>query len=408
MINLRVQTIIVALLLVLAVTVSAGTDDSVSESAFLVISVVSQTPDPASPGEEIELRVKVENRGTKAANDVELGLVPKYPFIMGEAGQSKGMGSVSGRQKGKDAVIVKFIVSTEGTAPSGTAELQLRFKTASQGWTLIDPLNISVGYREVPLTITSVSSEPEKSEPGKPFKIRFGIANKGTAEAVNIRARINITDSMPISGHGSTNEQFTSSIRPGAVANVTFAVITLPDAKSGVYRVPLLISYSDRSGRNYTLGGQLFSVAVGAKSEISAALVDSATLREGRNKVTIELINQGLGDLKFVTTEVAESGDYEVLSPPMTYVGDLDSGDSDTVSYDIFFMRQAHLKLTVNYRDALNDKGSAELDIPTRVYTGDEARKFGLEKSGSKGILVTLAIIATGVLAYKRIRRKAH
>ena len=192
------------------------------------------------------------------------------------------------------------------------------------------------------------------------------------------------------------------------MANVTFAVITLPDAKSGVYRVPLLISYSDRSGRNYTLGGQLFSVAVGAKSEISAALVDSATLREGRNKVTIELINQGLGDLKFVTTEVAESGDYEVLSPPMTYVGDLDSGDSDTVSYDIFFMRQAHLKLTVNYRDALNDKGSAELDIPTRVYTGDEARKFGLEKSGSKGILVTLAIIATGVLAYKRIRRKAH
>ena len=150
-----------------ATTVSAGTDDSVSDAAFVTISFVNQDPEPVMPGEALELKFKVENMGTKPANDVTVELTPRFPFSVDGSEKIKCVGTLFGRQKGKDAVIVRFFLTADATAGSGINPIALRYKTSSQGWTVIDSFNVSVGRRDLTLAVTSVAAKPETLIPGK-------------------------------------------------------------------------------------------------------------------------------------------------------------------------------------------------------------------------------------------------
>ncbi|MBI2144674.1 hypothetical protein HYU17_06050 [Candidatus Woesearchaeota archaeon] len=409
MVRLKVVMAAAVIFLVLALmpAVSAGTDDSVPDSAFVVISLVNQLPEPVSPGESLELKFKVENRGTKAANDVMVELLPRFPFIIRESGQAKAIGSLSGRQKGKDAVLARFFLAVDEEAGSGISRIGIRYKTSSQGWTVIDDFNISIGQRDLPLMVTSVLPEPEMFVPGEKSSLKLEITNFGLGDALNVRARLNFTDSTPFVSYGSANEAMVGKIKPKGKAAAGFTIFTSPDAKSAAYKIPVLLAYSDSSGRNYTASGQSFGMLVGSPPKISASVVSSEPLRlNARKKVTIELINLGLSDLKFLAASPAESENYEIISPAVSYIGDLDSGDSETVSYEMFFSKPAPVVLDLSYEDALNSHYVQQVEVPVRVFTGSEISRFGLEKRNGKGIFLTIAIIIIGTLAYRRLRRK--
>ncbi|MBI2141472.1 hypothetical protein HYU16_03545 [Candidatus Woesearchaeota archaeon] len=388
-----------------ATAVSAGTDDSVSDSAFVTISFVNQDPEPVMPGERLELKFKVENIGTMPADGVTVELLPRFPFSVDESEKTKSVGNLFGRQKGKDAVIVRFFLTIDVAAGSGINPIALRYKTASQGWTVVDSFNVSVGRRDLPLAVTSVVAKPETMVPGKPSSLELEVTNIGTGDAVNVRVRLNLTDTF--SAYGSTNEAIIPLIKQKGTSKAAFSVITSPDAKSALYRMPLLITYSDTSGRNYTISGQSFGILVSSEPQLAAAAIGSDPLKlNAKRKVTIEIINSGLSDVKFLSSALAKSENYEILSPESAYVGDLDSGDSETVSYDVFFKKPAQLTLSLEYRDALNEPHQQTITVPVRVYTTSELGKFGLEKSNGKGILITVAIVVVGVLAYRKLRKK--
>ncbi len=396
-----------ALLLAFAAVLTpagAGIDGSISDSAFVTISLVNQNPDPVAPGELLELRFRIENRGTAPARDVVLELVPRFPYSVDEAERAKALGTLSGLQKGKDAVIVRFLVTVEGNSGSGIGPISLRYKTASQDWMTVDNINISIRQRDLPLSITSAAAQPEQLIQGKPSTLKLEITNFGTTDAINVRAKLNATSLfLP---HGSANEEFISLIGPKGKATAEFPIITSPTAKSGIYGVPAVVTYSDSAGKNYTLS-QSFGVAVGAEARLSASILDSDLLKTGtKRKVTIEIVNRELADVKFLTATLTKSDSYEILSPDSVYIGDMDSGDSDTVSYDVFFKKQGPLLLSVQYTDPFNDLRQQQVEVPVRIYTGNEIRAFGLEKTGGKGILITFAIVVFGVLAYRRLRRK--
>ena len=390
-----------------ALIASAGTDDSVSDSAFITISLVNQAPEPVGPGEKLELKFNVENRGTEPAKDVVVEMVPRFPFLVDDSEKTKALGSLSGRQKGKDAVLVRFFLTVDSGAGYGINQVGIRYKTATQGWTLIDNFNVSVGQRDLPLAVISVSTVPEALVPGKESVIKLDVANLGKTDALNVRVRLNFSDSLPFTAYGTTNEVLIPRIAQGAVATASFTVITDPDASSAVYPVPVFMRYVDNSGRNYTLSGETFGVAVSSKPELTAAVLDNELLKfNSKRKVSVEIINAGLTDVKFLTAALLKSGSYEVLSAGTTYVGDIDSDDSETVSYDVFLTTPGPLMLQLDYFDALNNPHRQLLELPVKVYSSSDIRKFGLEKSNSKGLLVTVAIVIVGLLAYRKFRKK--
>ncbi len=396
-----------SILIVVAVSASAGVDDSVSDSAFVAISLVNQAPEPVGPGEKLELKFTVENIGTEPAKDVVVELVPRFPFLIDNSEKIKSLGSISGRQKGKDAVLARFFLTVDGGAGYGINQIGLRYKTATQGWTLIDNFNVSVGQRDLPLTVTSVSTVPDTLVPGKVSVIKLGVANLGKADALNVRVRLNFSDSLPFTAYGTTNEVLIPRIVQGTVATASFTIMTDPGASSAVYSVPVFLRYFDNSGRNYTLSGETFGVAVGSKPELTAAVLDNELLKlNSKRKVSVEVINSGLTDVKFLTARLLKSGGYEVLSAGTAYIGDIDSDDSETVSYDVFLTAPGPLMLQLDYFDALNNPHQQLIELPVKVYSSSEIKRFGLEKSDGKGLLVTVAIVIAGLLAYRKFRKK--
>lgn len=383
---------------------TAGTDGSIADSAVLTFNIINQNPDPVAPGELLELRLRVENKGTALAHDVTLEIVPGFQYSVDETEKAKSLGTLSGLQNGKDAVIVKFLLTVDRNAGTGTSPIALRYKTASSGWMTVDNINISIRQRDLPLTITSVATQPEQLIQGKPSVLKLEITNLGTSDALNVRARLNATDTfMP---YGSAIEGFVPSITPNGKATAELSIIASPTAKSGVYRIPAVITYSDSSGKNYTVS-QSFGVAVGTPPSLTASILNSDLLKTGvKRKVTIEIINNGLADIKFLTATLAKSDSYEVLSPDLIYVGDIDSGDSDSVSYDVFFKKPSALLLDVQYTDPFNSLRQQQIEVPARIYSSNETRSFGLEKSNGKGILLVIVIVLVGLFAYRKLRHR--
>src|SRR5512139_357895 len=73
---------------VFAIPVAAGTG-----SANLKVTIVETNPYPAKIGEYLNLALQVENVGGDKATDVDLAIVPEYPFSLdSEANTLKNIG----------------------------------------------------------------------------------------------------------------------------------------------------------------------------------------------------------------------------------------------------------------------------------------------------------------------------
>ncbi len=409
-VNHGILQILLISLAIAAAAVEAGTDNSVAESsAFITITLVNQVPEPVEPGERLELKFRVENVGSKPAEDVTVEILPRYPFLIDESEKQKRAGSLFGRQKGKDAVLVRFFLAVDKGAGTGSNIIQLRYKTAAHGWVTVGEFNVIISQRDLPISISSIITKPEMLAPGKKASIRISLQNHGSSDALNVKVRLNMTDGTPLAPYGSTNEAIIQSIPAKSASEATFSVITNPSAEGGLYVVPMAMAYSDASGRNYTITGQSFGVIVSSTPKLTAAAVSTDLLKlNEKGRATIELMNTGLGAVKFLKARIAkpEAGYYEIISQDTTYIGDMDSGDSETISYNVIFRSTGPLLLDMEYSDELNNPHKERIDAPVKVYSSGEIARLGLEKSNAKGLIMTAAIIAVGLLVFKKIRKK--
>ncbi len=408
---------VLALLIILAAIAAAlsgiaqaAADNPIpEETAFLVVSLVNQNPEPAAPGETVELKLRLENKGAKPAEDAIFEILPRYPIIVAESEKTKKAGTILGRQTGTEAVLVRFFLTIDTASGTGLSPVSIRYRTASSpGWTVMpDAFNVSISQRDLPVSVTSIMQEPEALVPGEKAAIRLTLANFGSGDALSIRARLNLTESMPIAAYNSTNEAFIPIIKAKGSSAVSFSIITSPDAKSALYKIPLYLSYSDKSGKNYTTSLQSFGIIIGSAPKFFATVINDGVLKfNSRQKVTIELVNSGFGDVKLLTAKLARSDYYDIISQETTYIGDLDAGDSETIAFDVIPRQAGPFLLELDFSDALNKHYQKNIEVPVKVYTSRETSRLGIEKSNGKGILIIIVIVALGLLAYRKLRKR--
>ena len=59
-----------------------ATSSQISDSYRIKATLVNQEPDPAGPGEIVDVRFKFENKGGENAEDITAELLPDYPFSL--------------------------------------------------------------------------------------------------------------------------------------------------------------------------------------------------------------------------------------------------------------------------------------------------------------------------------------
>ena len=420
---IKINRIMVGLtfLLLAALAVNAGYYvNPIARGAELVVNYISQDPDPAEPGRYVELKFKVENNGTEAAEDVEIEIIPEYPFTLDSGeGAVKSIGTILGRQTGSDAVIVKFKLKVDKDAVSGDNKIDVRYSSSKTGWIKKEDNIVKVRSHFAILSIREVESEPEIIRPGETAKLSIGVENKADALLKDIKVKLMLYkathgtttvlyEEKPFAPIGSSNEKTLNNLERGEKEDIVFNLIADPDAEAGVYKIPLVVTYSDNTGKNYSLSDNIIGLVVGDSPEL-VVFIESSELKAAKKagNVNIKFVNKGTSDIKFLYSKLKQSEDFEIISFKEVYVGNIDSDDYETAEYKIYLKKakEVVLPLHIEYKDANNRLYKKNINLPLRIIS---AKIAGEKSGGSKvvGFLIIIVIVVVGVFIYRKRKRK--
>jgi len=383
----------------------SGTRGYSTRGVYIDVTMVNQEPDPVEPGSYFDVRFKVENKGQENAEDVQLEIIPEYPFTLKTGEEAiKEVGSVHGRQTGDIGAIVKYQLKVDENALEGEYGIKLRYKYGSYDWVELDEFTLNVRPETAILSIASVKSTPEQIKPGDKAILTFLLENMENIGLKDIKVKLDLTD-LSLAPIGSSTEKIIYKINPNKRAEVDFTLIADADAESGLNKVPVSINYRDKLNNNYSINSDI-GLIIGARPEMTVNIDEAEIKQSGQTgEVTIKFVNKGISDIKFLEVKLAKTDDFKLLSPDTVYIGNIDSDDYETADFDIKVeetdKNEIILPLTVEYKDANNQDIKENIDLNLILYSQEEVKELGLAKgNGTVGIIVVIVIIVAGLAGF--------
>ena len=409
------KTIVISLciLVLLAVSANAATQSTQrpARTSQIEVTLINQEPDPAEPGKYVDIRFKLDNNGSDEARNVEIEILPQYPFSLDPGKEAlRSAGTLQSMQRGDVGVIAKYRLRVDKNAVEGENEIKVRYRIDKGIWIEPEEFFIDVQTNDAILAINSVSVDKEFFEPGSSGILKIRIVNEADSLIKDVNARLDL-GGIPFVPLGSTNEKSAYQIDAKKTHEFSFELLAKPEAESGVYQVPLRISYSDELNKGYIKNGTI-GIVIGAKPDLSVTLEESKIYESGKaGEVIVKVVNKGLIDIKFANVKLAGSDSYRIISNEEVYLGNIDSDDFETADFDIYIKptkdKAIALPIILEYKDANNKDYSDEIKLSLNLYSSADAKKFGLKKeNGFVGFLIVAAIVAAGVLYYRKSMKK--
>jgi len=257
------------------------------------------------------------------------------------------------------------------------------------------------------LTIDSVAIA-DKIQPGKTTRITIGLENDADVDIEDVSVTLDLID-VPFAPFDSASEYSIDEIDEDDTEYAEFEIIALNNAQTGIYKIPVIIIYT-QEGDDKTKKS-LISIVVDSKPKIDVSVDDSLLIKGEDNRFFIEITNKGLSDAKFLEIEIG-LGQYELLTTRNHYIGDIDSDDFDSVRINAFFNKNVgsvvNMPVTVTYRDDLNQEYIDTRNINLKVYNEGRAVELGLvEKSVGGNYVIGIFLIIVLYLIYRMLKKKS-
>jgi len=417
------RKIIIGLMIMIMLPLgSALVSETIAGSKRIVVTLINQEPDPVSPGDVVDVRFRIENRGSEPAEDMEIRLVPDFPFGLYSSEDAIMIGTLAGGQDDELGVREKFRLSVDPGAFPGDNEVEFWYRVKEGPWVKAGEYDIDVGSRDPILAINKVETRPERIDPGSSTFVTFTLENFAGNTVNDIRLLLDVYqkltttssitfNELPFTPLGSGNEKTVSFIRPQESKKIEFELFTDADAESKVYKVPYILTYTDDDGTNFSREG-VVGLIVDAAPDLSVTLDDTEIVSKGQKGiVSIKFVNKGFSDLKFLTVVLKNTQNYDILSNTEDYIGNLDSDDFETADFELLVHDNAGqdlmLPLSVEYRDANGKLFSEDIMLDVRLYEGKDLKKrTGKGGSLGIGIIIVLVIVVIGIIVYRRRKRK--
>ncbi|MFH1133415.1 MAG: COG1361 S-layer family protein [Nanoarchaeota archaeon] len=415
---MRPTIVYILALLLLAAPALAATLPGVDITATFL----NQDPDPVGPNRYVDLRWRIENLGSDAAPNIDVEILPQYPFSL-EPGESgvKAIGTMLGRQMGDLGVVVKYRLYVDSNAVPGTDTIKLRYRTNGGNWEEFPEFAVSVESQESILAIDQVEMTPQSVEPGQTVQVSIKVRNIADALLRNIKVNLDIKallqtatsityEELPFTPVDSTNEKVVKSLKAGEQTAVVFSLMVDPTASPKVYKLPIVVHYTDDYGRN-TSRTFYTSMVVTSKPSLAIQLEKADLLTaNSKGKVIVKFINKGLNRVKFLDATIGTQSNYDLLSAKESYIGNIDSDDYETLEIELFVKPDGDklvIPVAVSYMDENNNAYQQSKDIEVRLYTAEEIGKLGLKpKSSLPVVLIVIALVVVGIIIFRLTRRK--
>lgn len=241
--------------------------------------------------------------------------------------------------------------------------------------------------------------------PGEQGKVTIKINNNENFDIQDISVNLNLAD-LPFSSVGSSEKNI-DEINEDDDDSLTFTIKASTDIKPGDYDIPYTLKYTNSETDDVLSKSGSFGLRVSSKTDLdfSVQLTNNAVIGQ-QGKVSLEIINKGLGEIKSVSVEIVPQG-FELLSTNKVFIGTINGDDTDSASFDVIYDSTSPvLNAKVTYKDFDNKDQVQDLSIPFRVYTEQEALDLGIIKKSKAGLYLTILVILLVVwFIWRRIKK---
>ena len=384
--------------------VLAGPAAAASGSVLSTIQIKNETyytPFPVEPGQYFDMYVSIHNIGSASTN-IQCRLDSRYPFIVDSS--ENPLRIFNDFAANRDALI-KYRVRVDDTAVEGNNELDFTC-TDDQRGTASATFNIYVQARASTINVENVSVVPAKLTPGQNGRISIHIVSESPNYLKDFKVRIDPGSDVPFAVVNGTNERLFSNVDPFQSFDVPFDVVAFPSAQTGVYKLPVSVSYSDKLGATYTIN-QVTGIVVASDPNIEVSAESTDLTQAGASgKVLLRIMNRGLSGIKLLQVRLLDSsGQYAVLSAPLQYIGTINSDDYETAEYKVYVFPNATkplvLRAEVSYDDASNNAYSQSYRPALALFAKSDALLYGLATTTDNTLVYGIVFIVALFLAIK-------
>ncbi len=416
--------IILLFLFCMSMAVSAN-QVVITRADELRIDLVSYDPSPVQPGERSNLLFEITNLDSEELTDLEIALIEDYPFFLAEG--SDGTLDFDNLEPGEKEKFTFSIIANDNIE-DGFYTLHIQFYSSKTKQITSEPFTIYVQRVNQVISPTSVqvtsvlASDAGNFYPGVASQVVVHVQNFADYTMKDVSVKLNLSDvSIPFAPYGSTSEKNVQSVAIGDGEDIVFDIIALPEADSGVYKVPISLVYYDELGNKYTKS-DLIGLVVSAVPKIHLEIRDNEIYsKNGLGEITLNIVNTGLTKLKFLTVELndaeledktffgwnyGERSDYEIIGENSFYLGDVDPDDDESVDFKLRMSadsKTVSLPLTLTYLDANNNEYTENIDFEFEIYS---LRELGMNSKTPWFNIILILIIIVYLLGFWYWRKK--
>ncbi|WP_321418406.1 COG1361 S-layer family protein [uncultured Methanomethylovorans sp.] len=401
------------LLMLFSISTVAAASSSVDASGVSV-SIMSQTPNPARPGETVELTLSVQNFGNENLKNIVLTAQPEYPFsqVNGES-LTKTIPYLNARQDDDEAATVKLKLKVDADVPPGTYKLDV-VSTDSSGSTKTTTLNIEVRGKEYAQIVTISKSNIDFATEEQ---LDFVVTNTGSSPLKNMQ--ISWDDStgtiLPVY---SSNTKYISYLAANQSVTVSYIVMADVNANPGLYQLNVTLQVEDYNSDISTISTKA-GLFVGGGTDFDVAFSDNSD-----GEMSFSVANIGNNEAYSVKVSIPEQDGYTVSGSSSSIVGNLEKGDYTIASFAI--AKEGDTQSTSNGKSSINtSETSNELNVLIE-YTDSAGQRNTVEKSvqvsgnttsansnlqnnsASSSSIVYIIVIAVALAGYVMYYRKKH
>lgn len=244
--------------------------------------------------------------------------------------------------------------------------------------------------------------------PGESSLLRIEVKNifQEDVEQVSLVLNLENTDFTTIGSSEDSQEK----IKDGDKEIFNFNLKASNNLIPGDHNVPYTITYIYDDGteeKEYSKTGS-FGVSVGAKTDLDFSIETSNNIVERQGRITLEIINRGLGELKSVQVKVNAAKTYELISPENIFVGNIDGEDSERINFDVIFKeKNVQFSAQIHYKDFNNQNQIETINLPVKVYSVKEAKELGIIQQNNFLFYIFIVIILLVLFfVWKKLRKK--
>jgi hypothetical protein len=384
--------------------------------ANLKVTIIGTNPYPAKIGEYLNLTVQVENVGGDKADNVDIEIVPQYPFSLdSEANAVQNVGVLNpGRTATKE-----FHLFVDKNAQKGVRSLDIRTKTGRDDPWSEKSFDIRIGTETFnskgTVELKEFVSDPKAFMPGDRGTITVTLTNTATTPTVTIdgsdfdtNARIQAAVLRPLSDGIIVLDapyEDMGLLGPGNSITLTFNVKVAEDAAEGTHNLELVIegnSFDYNSRKNIPLKVDSSNIRVIPSKKLQ--------LINGESKIEFDVANTHPNEFNSVSIKPDAEG--VIFYPAEYFIGPMNPDELFTIEFNaaadnsLDSRRESYepinLTLSANYGNGINKHEN----IVSNMYIQSVEETQGGSSSLVLPGLLLVIIIAAGVLVYRKKQNK--